>query len=298
MNHDDEELNAQARENWAYRLRQAFDPERIKWRIGSTNADKTKGLALPYIDARLVMERLDGVVGPFNWQNEFHLLEETARVYCRIGIRVPREGTLISDWVWKGDGAGATDIEGEKGSFSDAFKRAAVHWGIGRYLYDDIPSLWVTTVKRGRSVAIADSEIPRLRHAAIHQEDPITPPMSDHPRPMGVPEPPADRGNEMLGDQDALTHAQPFGESYQPERDGDDPLTKDDLKELNFWPRCFKLKEQHFPMDNNKFVAADQILKAIGVGKANNLKQKHKKDLIAALEMVERDGSLDDWVME
>ena len=28
------------------------------------------------------------------------------------------------------------DNEGEKGEFSDAFKRAAVKWGVGRFLYD------------------------------------------------------------------------------------------------------------------------------------------------------------------
>ena len=42
-------------------------------------------------------------------------------------------------WITKTDGAGETDIEGEKGAFSDAFKRAAVHHGVARYLYDDKP---------------------------------------------------------------------------------------------------------------------------------------------------------------
>ena len=85
-------------------------------------------MALAYLDARDVMDRLDLVCGPENWQSEY---VETAkgRVICKIGIRV------TDDWVWKSDGAGDTAVEGEKGGISDAFKRAAVHWGIGRYLY-------------------------------------------------------------------------------------------------------------------------------------------------------------------
>lgn len=39
------------------------------------------------------------------------------------------------------NGAGETQVEGEKGKFSDAFKRAAVLWGVGRYLYY-LPNTW------------------------------------------------------------------------------------------------------------------------------------------------------------
>ena len=49
---------------------------------------------------------------------------------------------MKDEWVWKSNGAGQSDIEAEKGQFSDAFKRAAVLWGIGRYLYA-LPSPWV-----------------------------------------------------------------------------------------------------------------------------------------------------------
>ena len=92
-------------------------------------------MALAYIDARDVMDRLDEVCGPDRWQTEF---TETAkgRVICRIGILTE------NGWVWKGDGAGDTDVEGEKGGISDALKRAAVSWGIGRYLYR-LKSPWV-----------------------------------------------------------------------------------------------------------------------------------------------------------
>lgn len=112
-------------------LKAPFDPRRIHWRVGSTTKDKSRGMALAYCDARDVMVRLDEVVGPENWQCRYPFLG-----CCEIGIRFGDE------WVWKSNGAGQSDIEAEKGQYSDAFKRAAVMWGIGRYLYM-LPSPWV-----------------------------------------------------------------------------------------------------------------------------------------------------------
>jgi hypothetical protein len=100
----------------------------VHWRVGATNAKKnngvpTKGIALAYVNARDVMKRLDDVCGD-NWQVEYPFAG-----CCRIGIKIDNE------WLWRSNGAGETDVEGEKGQFSDAFKRAAVLWGVGRYLY-------------------------------------------------------------------------------------------------------------------------------------------------------------------
>ena len=44
-------------------------------------------------------------------------------------------------------------MEAEKGRISDAFKRAAVHWGVGRYLYN-LPNVWVPL--NGRYLAMAN----------------------------------------------------------------------------------------------------------------------------------------------
>tara|TARA_R110000851_G_scaffold100482_1_gene216074 strand:- start:38 stop:496 length:459 start_codon:yes stop_codon:yes gene_type:complete len=110
------------------RLKNPFDPRVVHWRVGATNAKKnngvpTKGIALAYVNARDVMKRLDDVCGD-NWQVEYPFAG-----CCRIGIKIDNE------WLWRSNGAGETDVEGEKGQFSDAFKRAAVLWGVGRYLY-------------------------------------------------------------------------------------------------------------------------------------------------------------------
>jgi hypothetical protein len=87
------------------------------------------GKALSYITARALMERLDREIGVANWQTRFH--EVAGKCCCELGIRIDGE------WVWKSDGAGETTIEGEKGGFSDAFKRAGVHFGYARELYPD-----------------------------------------------------------------------------------------------------------------------------------------------------------------
>lgn len=101
----------------------------IHWRSQSLNREGTAAMALAYMDARDVMDRLDEVCGPENWQDSY-AETATGRMICTISIRIGEQ------WVSKSDGAGDTAVEGEKGAISDAMKRAAVKWGIGRYLYD------------------------------------------------------------------------------------------------------------------------------------------------------------------
>ena len=137
------------------KLSAPFPPAKISWRVGPTNNkdNPTSGIALAYIDARDVQDRLDEVCG-VNWQSRYpHAAQKTV---CEIGIKIDGE------WYWRADGAGDTDMEAEKGSLSDAFKRAAVKWGVGRYLYD-VDSPWVDVVKKGKSVVIAEKELPRLQ---------------------------------------------------------------------------------------------------------------------------------------
>lgn len=134
-------------------LKAPFHPDEIDWRVGSTTGDKSKGMALAYIDARAVMDRLDASCGADKWQCRYPIAND--KTCCEIGI-------LVSDqWVWKSDGAGDTDFEGAKGAFSDAFKRAAVRWGIGRYLYN-VKAPWVEIEPMGKSFKIKTSELAKL----------------------------------------------------------------------------------------------------------------------------------------
>ncbi|PHR61807.1 MAG: hypothetical protein COA43_01155 [Robiginitomaculum sp.] len=117
-----------------------FPVDAISWRVGSTTKDKKKGMALAYIDARDVMQRLDDVCGIGGWQNTYPHAGQ--RVICELSIE------LDGKWVTRTNGAGSTQIEADKGAISDAFKRAAVLWGIGRYLYS-LGSVWVHLEPRG-----------------------------------------------------------------------------------------------------------------------------------------------------
>jgi hypothetical protein len=168
------------REYEFYLLRRPFNPDQIKIRMLESRGgdkDQTMGVPLLYVQRQDVEERLDDVVGPGRWGRSYDAHGD--RVVCNLGIMCDfegREGDLYTEWVWKGDGAGATDIEGDKGIYTDAFKRAAAAWGVGRYLYDmKIEKL--PCKKYGRSVyptAQAEKKISDIlgEHFGIYAEDP------------------------------------------------------------------------------------------------------------------------------
>lgn len=115
-------------------LKEPFDPNFIKWRVGQVSKDKTKATALAYLDAREVYKRLDDVCGIGGWQST--IKEIAGGFICELSILI--DGV----WVTKSDAADFTDIESIKGGASSALKRAAAVWGVGRYLYY-LPNKWV-----------------------------------------------------------------------------------------------------------------------------------------------------------
>ncbi|TFU16827.1 Rad52/Rad22 family DNA repair protein [Thermus tengchongensis] len=119
------------------KLAEPFPPGEVQWRIEALSRDKKRALVVPYVDARTVLDRLDRVVGPEGWQDAYEVLADAERtvrdergerrerlveVKCRLTIR----GVTKED-VGEGDSL--------KAAFSDALKRAAVKFGVGRYLY-------------------------------------------------------------------------------------------------------------------------------------------------------------------
>jgi hypothetical protein len=105
----------------------------FKWRVQSVNQYNANCVA--YIDARQVQDLLDEVCEPENWQCKYS--EHKGNLFCSIGIRVLWDTEHINEdnWVWKSDCGTESNIEKQKGESSDAFKRAAVMWGVGRFLY-------------------------------------------------------------------------------------------------------------------------------------------------------------------
>lgn len=126
-------------------LQTPFYESDIEWRIGKVIEDKNIGLAMAYITNRAIQARLDDVCGSFGWKNEFVEWGDKGQL-CGISIWDEEK----KQWVTKWDGADDTNFEATKGGLSQAMKRAAYQWGIGRYLYN-LPPQWVEVEKKGNT---------------------------------------------------------------------------------------------------------------------------------------------------
>lgn len=122
-----------------------FPADRVSWKPQAVSRDKKRALAVAYIDARDVAQRLDDAVGPLNWQVDHKQVGD--QIVTGLGIRDPETGAFVCKWDT--GFVGGADSESEdmqmkarKGTISDGLKRAGVLWGIGRYLYR-LPKVWV-----------------------------------------------------------------------------------------------------------------------------------------------------------
>lgn len=151
-------------------LKNPFDPRFVKCRIGARTKDKSKGIALFYIDAREVMKRLDDVCGMEGWSRREEAIVANDKIIgmvCSLSIRMPYQDIKGNDvWCSKSDAGDATQVAPVKGASSDSFKRAAVNFGIGRYLYY-IPNQWYELKNNGSSF----STQPQLPKWALPQND-------------------------------------------------------------------------------------------------------------------------------
>lgn len=148
-----------ARDYWA-ELAEPVPPEERKLLPAATRGegDATEAVFVPYIDARFVMRRLDEVIGPGNWRDEYRelLADKGYAFMCTLSVRLPGD----DEWVSKQDVGTSEpdDQEPVKAAVSDSLKRAAVKFGIARELAD-APKRWEPAERRGRAV------IPRRRPA-------------------------------------------------------------------------------------------------------------------------------------
>jgi len=115
-------------------LLQPFDMQDLEWRVQSSGDfnGKVWCRVLAYVTNRAIQTRLDTTVGVFGWKNEFSPLPNSVGNGSLCGISIKFDG----EWITKFDGADNTQIESTKGGLSGSMKRAAVQFGIGRYLYD------------------------------------------------------------------------------------------------------------------------------------------------------------------
>jgi hypothetical protein len=128
-------------------LAASFKPADISWKPVAMSREKGVARVAPYLSNRAIMDRLDAVCGPENWRNEFSE-GPNGGLLCGLSIRIDREDGL-AEWITKWDGADNTDVQPVKGGLSASMRRAAVQWGIGRYLYR-MPSVYAQVDEKGR----------------------------------------------------------------------------------------------------------------------------------------------------
>ena len=99
-----------------------------KWRVQSFSKNKPSATIVAYIDSRNASDLLNEFA-IYGWNDEYY--DVSGNTYCRVGIVMP-DGSI----QWRSDCGVESNQDAEKGKASDAFKRACVKWGIGRFLYN------------------------------------------------------------------------------------------------------------------------------------------------------------------
>ncbi len=117
-------------------LARPFDPSEVKFKPQAVKG--TRALAIAYIDCRVIQDRLDAVLGVMGWQDEY-TIQPDGSVVCKLQLK------LGEQWVSKMDVGSPSEQPDQgdrlKAAFSDSLKRAAVKFGIGRYLYR-LTAIW------------------------------------------------------------------------------------------------------------------------------------------------------------
>jgi hypothetical protein len=152
-------------------LSKPFEPREVEVKIQAVNRDRTRAQVVAYVDARTVLDRLDEAVGPTGWSDSYEVLTNGTDDQGRRLVEVKCTLTVL--------GVSKEDVgEGDslKAAFSDALKRAAVKFGVGRYLYR-LPKLWADLDEKGN---IKDPEA--VKRALLGGEADDTPPWEDKPK--------------------------------------------------------------------------------------------------------------------
>lgn len=61
------------------RLAAPFAAEDLEWRLQIAYEDRMQGIAVPYVTNRAIQNRLDDVMGPDRWHNEFKPWHSTGK---------------------------------------------------------------------------------------------------------------------------------------------------------------------------------------------------------------------------
>jgi hypothetical protein len=136
------------------RLSAPFAAHEVKWKVQAVKGNRA--MIVPYVDARVVAERLDEVFGVGGWEEETMPLPDGS-AHCKLSVWIDSRKVCRSDVGSPSEQPDAGDRL--KASFSDALKRAAVKFGVGRYLYT-LPKQWVEYSPERRQVVGPLPKIP------------------------------------------------------------------------------------------------------------------------------------------
>lgn len=146
-------------------LARPFPAADVRWRVRAVSRDGRRALVAPHVDPRALLDRLDALVGPGGWSDAYELDHERAQAKCTLTVL----GVAKQD-VGEGP-AGQERPAGLKAAVADALERAAVKFGVGRYLAKVEP-VWVDyDADRSRPL-----ELPALPGWAVPAEADTSPP--------------------------------------------------------------------------------------------------------------------------
>lgn len=122
----------------------------FKWRLQQTapkDAKKpypqgTKGLFMAFIDARDLYDRLDDVFGVGGWTRRVKAVNADGSVVGCLSVKIGETWIDHEDIGYSNEPGAAWEKEPLKAAASDAFKRAGVGLGVGRFLYN-LDAKWV-----------------------------------------------------------------------------------------------------------------------------------------------------------
>jgi hypothetical protein len=131
-------------------LTEPFDPSEIKWRVTHTTRDGSRGAVIAFADPRAYSDRLNHVFTPSGWTRTYEVntvssvtrmkkdkLIQTGKVLVTCTVTIAGLGTHAdSGEEWADEENAMTSAQAQ------AFKRACICFGLGRYLYN-FAEMWV-----------------------------------------------------------------------------------------------------------------------------------------------------------
>lgn len=152
------------------KLRQPFALEHIRWKIQTNPKEgQEHGVVVVFVDARTIAAHLDDVV-PGQWSTDYTLPPITVglpALECRLtvcGVTRCDVGTVAPSKTADAD---------TKDLYSDAFKRAAVQYGIGAFLYR-FPQVRAKVEKFGSTYYLtreSQAELKALTQAVVRGDE-------------------------------------------------------------------------------------------------------------------------------